>query len=80
MSSRRTFHPARAIIEGAVSTWEPDESSPGDFQGCTHTFSSVTHYEFTLDGEELFYVDFHERIFRRNGVDLFEDVRKALGA
>lgn len=72
--------PARAIIEGAIATWEPDESDPAEFQGCTHTFKEVTHYEFLLNGVELFYVDFFERVFRRDGVDLFEADRRALGA
>ncbi|MEW4459431.1 Phage tail tube protein FII [Labrenzia sp. THAF35] len=72
--------PARAVIEGAVTQWESDESDPVDFQGCNHALTEVTHFEFTLDGKELFYIDFWERILRRNGVDLFEGVRGALGA
>lgn len=72
--------PARAIIEGAITAWEPDESDPAEFQGCTHTFAEVTHYELTVDGEELFYWDWYERVFRRGGVDLFENHRRALGA
>ncbi|MBS8259720.1 MULTISPECIES: phage major tail tube protein [Alphaproteobacteria] len=72
--------PARGVIEGAISEWEPDESDPSDFQGCNHVFREVTHFEFSLDGTELWYADFEERILRRNGVDLFEGVRRALGA
>lgn len=72
--------PARAIIEGAITAWEPDESDPAEFQGCTHTFAEVTHYELVLDGEELFYVDVYERVLRTGGVDLFADHRRALGA
>lgn len=72
--------PGRAVIEGAISQWEPDESDPADFQGCNHALTEVTHFELTLDGKELFYVDFWERILRRNGVDMFEGVRGALGA
>lgn len=71
--------PARAIIEGAISAWEPDESDPAEMQGCNHTFAEVTHYEFILNGVELFYVDFFENVIRMNGVDLFADDRKALG-
>lgn len=71
--------PARAIIEGAISTWEPDESDPTEFQGCTHTFTDVTHYELTLGDKELFYVDFYERVLRVNGVDLYAEERQALG-
>ncbi len=71
--------PGRAIIEGAINTWEPDESDPAEFQGCTHSFAEVTHYEFHLDGEELFYVDFWERELRVNGVDHFASHRRALG-
>ncbi|ELT50283.1 phage major tail tube protein [Brucella intermedia] len=72
--------PSRAIIEGAITEWTPDEGSPEDFMGCNHLFKEVTHYEFTLNGEELFYVDFWERILRTGGVDRFSDVRRALGA
>ncbi|MDN3719417.1 phage major tail tube protein [Roseibium salinum] len=60
--------------------WEPDESDPEDFQGCNHALKEVTHFELILDGEELYYIDFWERIMRRNGEDLFEGVRGALGA
>lgn len=72
--------PARAIIEGAIVEWTPDEGSPEDFMGCTHSFKEVTHYEFHLNGEELWYVDFWERVLRSGGVDHFGDVRRALGA
>jgi len=71
---------ARAIIEGAISAWEPDESDPAELQGCNHTFSEVTHYELSLGGRELFYVDFFERVLRIDGVDMFADERRALGA
>lgn len=72
--------PARGIIEGAVTEWEPDESDPGEFQGCTHAFKEVTHFEFLLNGNELWYIDSWERIIRRNGEDLFAADRLALGA
>lgn len=72
--------PGRGIIEGAVCEWEPDESDPEEFQGCSHMFSEVTHFDLSLDGVELFYFDFWERVLRRNGVDLFANVRRALGA
>jgi P2 family phage contractile tail tube protein len=72
--------PARAIIEGAITAWEPDESDPAEFAGSTHTFTECTHYELTLDGVELFYWDFWERIIRFGGKDLFAGTRTALGA
>lgn len=72
--------PARGIIEGAITQWEPDESDPTEFQGCNHMFNEVTHFEFLLDGVEWVYFDFWERIARRMGNDLFADVRQALGA
>lgn len=71
---------ARAIIEGAVSDWEPDQSAPTEYQGCNHLIREVTHFELQLDGEELWYIDFEERIMRRKGADLFANVRQALGA
>ncbi|NMG39795.1 hypothetical protein GRZ55_11125 [Chelativorans sp. ZYF759] len=72
--------PARAIIEGSITEWEPDEASPEEFVGCTHALKEVTHFEFSLNGQELFYIDFWERIMRRNGEDLFAADRRALGA
>lgn len=72
--------PARAIIEGAITEWTPDEASPTEFVGCNHAIKEVTHYEFWLNGEELWYVDFWERVLRRKGVDLFAEERQALGA
>lgn len=78
--TNNTKIPARAVIKGAISEWTPDESDPAEFQGCNHAFREVTHYEFTLGGKELWYVDFWERVIRRNGVDLFADDRAALGA
>ncbi|MBB3937945.1 phage major tail tube protein [Aureimonas phyllosphaerae] len=72
--------PARGIIEGAITGWEPDESDPAEFKGCNHAFREVTHFEFTLGGKELIYFDFWERIARRAGSDLFAETRQALGA
>ncbi|WP_439604740.1 phage major tail tube protein [Shinella sp.] len=77
---RRGVLPARSILEAAVADWEPDESDPAEFQGCNHTFASVTHFEFHLAGKELWYIDVDERILRRNGVDLFAKYRQAVGA
>lgn len=72
--------PARAVIEGAITEWTPDDASPTEFVGCNHAIKEVTHYEFWLNGAELWYVDFWERVCRRNGVDLFAADRQALGA
>lgn len=70
----------RAVIEGAIVEWTPDEASPDEFLGCNHAFKEVTHYEFAIDGKELWYVDFWERVMRQGGVDAFAGVRTALGA
>lgn len=72
--------PARAIIEGAVTTWEADESDPAEMQGSTHGFNEVTHYELVIAGEELFYWDFWEGVLRMGGIDLTVARRSALGA
>lgn len=72
--------PGRAVIEGAIVEWTPDESDPNEFQGCTHAFKEVTHFEFYLNGVELWYIDADERVIRANGVDLFAADRLALGA
>ncbi|MCB1462145.1 MAG: phage major tail tube protein [Nitratireductor sp.] len=72
--------PARAVIEGAIMQWEPDESDPAQFQGCNHVIKEVTHYEFSLNGEELWYADDEERVLRIKGEDLFAAERTALGA
>lgn len=70
---------ARGVIEGAITEWESDESSPEEFQGCNHVIKEVTHFEFHLDGQELAYVDFFERVLRFKGTDHYADVRQALG-
>ena len=72
--------PARAIIEGAVQEWTPDDSAPDEFAGCNHALKEVTHYEFLIDGEELWYWDFWERVIRTKGLDHNAGVRRALGA
>lgn len=71
---------ARCVIEGAITEWEPDEASPEEFLGCTHTFKEVVHYSFKFDGKELWYWDFFERELRSNGKDYFKDIRRALGS
>jgi len=71
--------PARAIIEGVVSAWEPDENTPGELAKCNHTIAEVTHYELTLDGEQIFYFDDDEGVAISGGVDWFADTRRALG-
>ena len=71
--------PARAIIEGVVNAWEPDENTPGELMGCNHTFAEVTHYELIIDGEELIYFDDDENVARSGGNDWFAATRRALG-
>lgn len=71
--------PARAIIQGVIAEWEPDEFSPGEFVGCNHMLHEVTHYEFHLDNQELWYWDFYEREGRSGGVSWFAAIRQALG-
>jgi uncharacterized protein len=78
--TRGVHVPFRAIIEGAVSEWAPDEGSPDGYKGCNHMISGVTHFEVLLDGVELYYIDFAERILRVKGTDAFAGVRNALGA
>ncbi|MBG6205377.1 P2 family phage contractile tail tube protein [Labrenzia sp. EL_126] len=69
----------RAVIEGSVSQWEPDETSPTEFQGCNHVLKEVTFYELVHNGEELFHWDFWNGIIRTGGVDHTAGVRTALG-
>lgn len=71
--------PFRALIEGIVSEWTPDEFTAGEFLGCDHAIDEVTHYELTLDGKELFYWDEDELEGRSGGVSWTADVRNALG-
>lgn len=71
---------ARGIIEGVITSWEPEESDPAEFKGCNYAFAEVTHFEFLLDNVEWCYFDFWEREARFMGRSLFEDTRRALGA
>ena len=71
--------PARAIIEGIVAEWEPDEQSPGELMKCSHVFQEVTHYELIIDNEELFYMDWAERALRFKGKSHVASINQALG-
>lgn len=69
----------RAIIEGVINSWEPDEFSVGNLLKCNHTIVEVTHYELTIDREEMFYWDADENEARSGGVSWFAGTRRALG-
>lgn len=71
--------PSRAIIEGIVAEWEPDEFELGELVGCNHVLQEVTHYSFYFGGKELWYFDWWERVARRGGTDRYADIRTALG-
>ena len=71
--------PARAIIEGVVNVWEPDENTPGELMSCNHEIAEVSHYELQINNEELFYFDDDENVARSGGVDWFAPTRLALG-
>lgn len=71
--------PARAVIKGVIATWTPDESGIGDLMGCNYEIQEVTHYEFTIDGKEHWYVDLDENEVRVGGVSRSADVNRALG-
>lgn len=70
----------RCEIEGAIVEWTPDEIDPGAFNGCNHLIKEVTHFELSIDGQEIWYIDEDEREIRQNGASLMADVRRALGA
>jgi len=71
--------PSRAIIEGIVAEWEPDEFEIGELVGCNHVLHEVTHYEFHLGDKELWYYDWWEREFRRGKKNPLAAVKAALG-
>lgn len=72
--------PSRCVIEGVLEQFTPDEYTPGSLMGCNYQLCEVTHLEFSIDGAEIIYFDFYERVTRSGGVDRFSDVRLALGA
>jgi phage tail tube protein FII len=74
-----TTVPARAIIKGNIATFTPDESEIGGLMGCNYEIQEVTHYEFTIDGKEHWYVDLDENEIRVGGVSRSADVNRALG-
>ncbi len=79
----RTTNKAVAVrceIEGAIVEWTPDEADPGAFNGCNHLIKEVTHFELTIDGQEIWYIDEDEREIRQKSVSLTADVRRALGS
>ncbi|WP_420415133.1 phage major tail tube protein [Roseibium sp.] len=71
--------PARIEIEGVITEWAPDEGSASEFQKMSHKFQTVTHYEFILNGKELFYFDEEEIEIRRDGVSLTQPHKTAAG-
>jgi uncharacterized protein len=72
--------PVRALLQGSITGWEPDEAGPGTIAGCDHTMTDVVLYELKVDGTEIFHWDWFSRIYRHGGLDLMGDVRQALGA
>jgi hypothetical protein len=70
--------PGRLFLTGAITSFEPDESDPVEFQGCAYGFSEVISIEFLLDNKQLFKVDDDELVV--GGKDLNASVRAALGA
>jgi len=62
-----------------VSDWEPDEFSDSKLTGCNYAMHEVTHYELIFGDKELFYYNWWERTFRRNGVDPWAKLKETLG-
>ncbi len=69
----------RCEIEGAIVEWSPDEADPAQFNGCNHSIKEVIHFELSLDGQEIWYVDELEGEIRSKGVSLTAADRRALG-
>lgn len=71
--------PCRAVIEGVICAWQPDEHEAGNYFGCNYEMKEVSHYEFIFNGVELWYWDFWERVNRSGGFDAVQGLRNALG-
>lgn len=72
--------PSRVLLTGAISSFEPDESDPTEFQGCAYGFTEVTRIEMTLDNKQLFMADLFAGELIINGKDHFAAISNALGA
>lgn len=74
------MEPARATIQGSVTKVSFGEFSVGSMVGTDYEINGVIHFDFSINGKEIWYVDQQERKGRANGVDFFGEVVLALGA
>lgn len=71
--------PARCKIRGSITSWEPDEHTPGEFNGCNHSFTDVTRLELTIGDKRLFLVDQHTAELWTGETDHMAAINSALG-
>jgi hypothetical protein len=71
--------PARCNIRGAITSWEPDEHTPGEFKGCNHGFTDVTRLELTIGDKRLFLVDQWTNELWAGETDHMAAINSALG-
>jgi len=74
-----TLSQLKAIAVGRVKKISPDTYKRGDLFGMTYDISEISHYELYFDGQELYFYDFYNHIWRVNGVDQVGPVNNALG-
>lgn len=69
---------AKAIIEGRIAKVSPDSFSRGGDFGHEYGLDEVVSYALSVNGTELFAVDFFANIWRVGGVDQYADVNRIL--
>lgn len=66
-------------VRGRHTAIESGTAKKGDTNANTKIKSNLSYYKLTVDGEEIIEIDLINYIFKVNGVDQLEAMRKAIG-
>jgi P2 family phage contractile tail tube protein len=67
-----------ALLEGRLGRVNPTNFRKGDLQSHEFSIRGITHYELTIEDEEIYAWDFFTSTRRIGGVDIDEDMRQIL--
>ncbi|WP_342361411.1 phage major tail tube protein [Terrarubrum flagellatum] len=73
--------PGRAVVRGVITAISPSEFTAGDGIEHDYEIDEVTHYEFLLNNQEIYYFDFWEGPagVRINGVSVMQQAARNIG-
>lgn len=66
------------LVNGRVRELDPGEAKAGDDTEQTHTIS-VSYYKLTVNGSDIIEIDMPGMLFRVDGEDLLDTIRRAIG-